>query len=418
MYENNNEKVELNEIEEEIQDFIENEVEESPLLFNPKDIEIEVKQQSLDVLISRIREGAIDMNTPFQRNGNLWGEPVQIRLIESILMGMPLPAFYFDSSNKNKWLIVDGLQRLHTLKNFVLNTESNFLDKEKILDPKAAPLVLKNLHFLREYNGLTYDKLNVNDKRTFKETSVTVYLIKPGTPEQVKYELFSRINTGGLMLNSQEIRHALNEGKNSTIILNEVVENAVFKRIVNISHKRMQTQELTLRYFAFSLNAYKYYGASFASFLNETMAKMNQMPIERLKELAAGLIKALVLCEQIFGKYAFSQSIISNKEKTRITFNRALFECLTVNIAPLSDENQKILLSKKEAFVKAIKKILDDETLEQDSFLKQDEILINQAWGVSFKKSISVSTSHNAAVIRRFRTIKLILDEIIKENHD
>ena len=415
MYENNNEKEELNQIEEEIQDFIENEVEESPLLFNPKDIEIEVKQQSLDVLISRIREGAIDMNTPFQRNGNLWNEPLQIRLIESILMGMPLPAFYFDASNKNKWLIVDGLQRLHTLKNFVLNTESNFLDKEKILDPKAAPLVLKNLHFLREYNGLTYDKLNVNDKRTFKETSVTVYLIKPGTPEQVKYELFSRINTGGLMLNAQEIRHALNEGESSTFILNEATENELFRRVVNISRKRMQDKELALRYFAFRLSHYSSYNSSFAYFLNNTMTIMNDTPIEKLQELVSDLIKTLTLCEQIFGKNAFSQSIISTKEKPRITFNRALFECLTVNIALLSDVNQKILLSKKEAFVKAIKKILDDETLEQDSFLNQDEILMNQARGVSFKKSISVSTSHTAAVIRRFRTIELILENIVKE---
>ncbi len=413
MYENDNEKEELNEIEEETQDLIENESDAPPLSFNPKDIEIEVKQQSLDVLISRIREGAIDMNTSFQRNGNLWAEPVQIRLIESILMGMPLPAFYFDASNKNKWLIVDGLQRLHTLKNFVLNTESNFLDKEKILDPKATPLVLKKLQFLSEYDELTYDKLNVNDKRAFKETSVTVYLIKPGTPEQVKYELFSRINTGGLMLNSQEIRHAINEGKNATNILNKVVENTVFKRIVNISHKRMQTQELALRYFAFMLSSYKYYSASFAPFLNEAMKKMNDTPIARLKELETDLIKTLTLCEQIFEKYAFSQSIISTKP--RITFNRALFECLTVNISLLSDEDQKILLSKKEVFVDAIKKILSDETLEQDSFLLQDEILKNQARDVSFKKSISVSTSHTSSVIRRFRTIELILDNIVKE---
>ncbi|MBC7382197.1 MAG: DUF262 domain-containing protein [Bacteroidia bacterium] len=97
------------------------------------------------------------MNTEFQRKGNLWNFEKQSRLIESILLRLPLPAFYFDASNDNKWLVVEGLQRLWSLKNFIVNVE--LVESKK---PEDKSIELSGLEILTELNnkGITYNKLN------------------------------------------------------------------------------------------------------------------------------------------------------------------------------------------------------------------------------------------------------------------
>src|ERR1700722_9844637 len=140
--------------------------EESSLLekpFDPTLINIDTKTPSLDTLIERISHEEIELNTEsyFQRGPNLWSKTQQSRLIESILIRFPLPAFYFDGSDKKKWLVVDGLQRLSSIRNFVLD--------------KKNPLRLTNLEFLSQFEGKTFDELDRDLQRLIKETQVVIY---------------------------------------------------------------------------------------------------------------------------------------------------------------------------------------------------------------------------------------------------
>ena len=152
--------------------------------FDPTKINIETKTPSLDTLIKRIQRHHIQMDTTtyFQRKDDLWDIEQQSRLIESILIRFPLPAFFFDASDDDLWLVVDGLQRLSSIRNFCI---------EK--DPKKR-LKLTNLEFLTQLNGKTWDDLTGDLQRSIEEAQVVIYKIMPGTPTDVKFNIFKRIN--------------------------------------------------------------------------------------------------------------------------------------------------------------------------------------------------------------------------------
>src|SRR5581483_2560482 len=116
---------------------------------------------TMDLLLNRIRHNEIDLAPDFQRKEGLWKEDARSRLIESILIRIPLPAFYVDATDEEHWLVVDGLQRLSTLRDFVINKS----------------LKLRGLDFLKFLDGKSYDELSRSYQRRIEETQITVYLI-------------------------------------------------------------------------------------------------------------------------------------------------------------------------------------------------------------------------------------------------
>ncbi len=146
-------------------------------------------------LIERLRNDEIEMDTDvyFQRHPEIWDSTRMSRLIESILIRFPLPAFYFDASNDDKWLIIDGLQRLSSVRKFVVDNA----------------LRLHGMEYLTEFEKKRYGDLSRTYTRRIDECPVTLFLVQPDTPDEVKYSIFRRINTGGMTLNNQQIRNAM-----------------------------------------------------------------------------------------------------------------------------------------------------------------------------------------------------------------
>jgi hypothetical protein len=303
--------------------------------FDPSKIRVETKNTTMDVLIKRLHNEEIDLAPDFQRRAGIWNDGAQSRLIESMLIKIPLPAFYMDATEDNKWLVVDGLQRLTTLKRFVIDQS----------------LALCELEFLSDLTGLRFDGLSRGFQRRIEETEIVIYLIQPGTPPRVKFDIFRRINTGGLPLSAQEIRHALNQGK---IIrkLEELANSTTFRSATayGVSPKRMDDRECVLRFLAFTLNPPEAYSTdNFDGFLNDSMARLNLMSDDDLELLSNQFLRTMEFAKLIFGYDAFRKRY--HKVSMRHPINKALFESWSVNLGQLSDDQRALLVEKKDVLI-------------------------------------------------------------------
>jgi len=347
--------------------------------FDPKDIKIIVEPKTIDHLVQRLKYDEIDLNTEFQRKGNLWPKEAQSRLIESILLRFPLPAFYFDAGNEDKWLVVDGLQRLWSIKNFIVNDDED--------DALNSPLELKGLEILTDYSnkGITFSKLNRTMQRRILETPITTYLIQPGTPKQVKYNVFRRINTGGLGLNAMEIRNALNQGEPSKFLKN-LSESSVLRSLIKVQDKRMEDRDLLLRAVSFIEKSYLDYEKPLSTFLDKAMEELENKSQAELKNLSDGIIRAIEVQKELFDKHMFSRSIMG--KNVRIKLNSALFEVWVSLVYKLNDIQVSTLIQNKQTLVYDYSMLLQEE---------------------EFTRAVVSSTSGKASVKTRFeKVIELI----------
>ncbi|NET62270.1 MAG: DUF262 domain-containing protein, partial [Symploca sp. SIO2E6] len=243
------------------------------------------------------------------------------------------------ATDEEKWLVVDGLQRLSALKHFV----SDKSDKR---------LRLCGLEYLTGLEGKTYDKLERRYQRRIEETQVTVYLIEKGTPLEVKYNIFKRINTGGVPLSNQEIRHALNPGKGAKFLA-KLAASQEFKQVVQLGEskkKRMDDREFILGFLAFRLTSYKnYQDGNRDSFLSEALFKANKLEDEELSVIEIDFHKAMIAVVEIFGDYAFRK--IYKKKKRKQPLNKSLFEIWSVNLSYLSELQIEALKNNRQRLI-------------------------------------------------------------------
>lgn len=325
--------------------------------FNPTDIDIVVEPKSLDALIERIRHEDIDMNTDFQRHAELWNNAKMSRLIESILIRFPLPAFYFDASEDDNWLIVDGLQRLSSIRKFVIKKN----------------LRLSSLEFLTDLNGKNYNELHRTYQRRIKECPVTVYLIKPGTPSEVKYSIFRRINTGGLTLNNQEIRNAMAKPVDREL-LEKLASHEYMIAMLGDMSKRMVDQELVLRFWAFYKFDYfdKKNKKAIAFFLDKAMDEIKTGDENYRTNLEQNFVTAISRCYRLLGERAFEKGPSDDDSKKRK--NTTLFEVWMVSLARLDATEFALLENNIKLFVEKTKELFNDaEFLNAITYSTQKE---------------------------------------------
>ncbi|MFT4928252.1 MAG: hypothetical protein ACI8WB_004371, partial [Phenylobacterium sp.] len=254
---------------------IEADIVEEESILDPFDTDaISISQQvvPMDTLIRRLKQKSIHLSPNFQRS-EVWDATRRSRLIESLMLKIPLPMFYVAAGEDGKWEVVDGLQRLSTIRDFIIGNAD------------GKRLKLSNLEFLgdkfknKTYADIEDDPVHIRLINTIMETEMRLTVINPGTPEEVKRNIFKRINTGGMPLTSQEIRHALYQGQSSDLLA-EMVDTPEFKSAVNkpINDTRMAARELVLRFLAFLIVPRRSYHSGMDIFLSNAMRVMNLMP--------------------------------------------------------------------------------------------------------------------------------------------
>jgi len=254
-----------------------------------------------------------------------------------------------DGTDEDRWLVVDGLQRLTTVKRFV---------SDKTLE-------LEGLEFLKQYRGAKYDALPRSLQRRILETQVTVFVIQEKTPPEVKFNIFKRINTGGLPLSSQEIRHALNQGP-AAELLGKLSGSPEFRKATanGIRDDRMGDRECILRFLAFAIHPYpEYVSTELDSFLNNCMAEINRMPEYELGNLERSFLRAMRAAYDIFGSNAFRKQY--PKGDRRFPINRALFETWAVTLAALSDAELKIAEQRAPSLRDAFRTLMIDSDFDR-----------------------------------------------------
>jgi len=328
----NNQQMELLDQEDDLDDdfnFEQEDDDENLEPFDPTQIRVKTKPMTMDLLLKRIEYDEIDLAPDFQRQSDIWTPKAKSRLIESLLIRIPIPPFYIDATNDDKWSVIDGLQRINTFKKFIIDQE----------------FTLTELQFLTDLNNKKYNDLPRAYQRRIEETELTVCLIEPGTPDEVKYNIFQRINTGGLPLNNQELRQAMNPGK-PIQILKKLASLPEFKRVINLTKKRnerLEDHELILDFIAFTLTNYQDYPQNKGNtyFLNETMKKLNKLENDLIQEIENKFIIAMKAAYEIFGNTAFRKSSSS-------PVNKSLFEVWSVTLSQLNSQKIDMLINRKE----------------------------------------------------------------------
>lgn len=216
----------------------------------------------------------LDLTPPFQRE-LVWTKKQKCELIESILMGIPLPAFYVREDMSGVYVVVDGKQRLSTLFDFI--------------DGKFK---LDNLTILRDKNKMSFEDLSPVEQNKIEDYSLNVNVIKSPTDDQVTFDLFDRVNRSGTKLNNQEMRNALYQGT-STKLIDELAQVGSFLKATekSLPKKHMKDRYIVLRFIAFYLLQERMskdtesgeileYKSNLEDFLGKTMRFLNTLPMD------------------------------------------------------------------------------------------------------------------------------------------
>lgn len=312
--------------------------------FIPADVSISQRPMNVYNLMERLENDEIELEPEFQRNKNLWTKEQQSRLIESLMLKIPIPTFYFNAKDDDKWVVIDGLQRLSTFHNFLVRK-----DKEKFV----------GLQYMTDFNGLTFDELPRQYIRRIKETPIVAYTVEKGTPDQIVYNIFQRINTGGLELKPQEMRQALYVGK-STVLIQKLSQNNAFLIATQhrISPDRMADRELVNRFIAFTeLDYVTEYRGNIDDFLCKALKLVNQYDEENLGRIEYSFVRVMTYSWKIFGKYAFRKY---NSEYRRGPINKALFESWSLVLSKTSDEKLEYLVENRQNLIEHYSHYFED----------------------------------------------------------
>jgi hypothetical protein len=290
---------------------------------------------TVDELIRRVERKRIEVAPIYQRQFR-WDPKRQSKLIESLLLGIPVPPLFMatnlEGGQNVQWEVVDGLQRLLTLVNFAGNEAARI---SAGMQGKALNLI--GLEKLTLLEGASWEKLPKDISSALEDRPMKVIVLNDKSDLQVRFDLFERLNTGGLVLTAQEVRECVYRGEFMDFV-GECAQSSPFKDVLHLPEARWKDgtpEDFVIRFFAF-LDKYEEFDHSVKDFLNDFCAEAVKSPsIARRRAIFSKTFEYLVK--------SFPGGIKTRKGQTPVN----LFEAISVGAALALDKSHELAVSEK-----------------------------------------------------------------------
>jgi hypothetical protein len=344
---------------------------------------------TVETILRQVEQNNIDLNPGFQRR-NAWNDLKRSRLVESLVMGIPVPEIVLaeDVSKKKSFIVIDGKQRLLALAGF------KWPDKYPSWDKPT----LRGLNTRKDLNTLDYEGLQIkqDDYRQLINADIRCTVISNYRSNDVLYDIFYRLNTGSVPLSSQELRQVLNRGPFAEFLIESTNVVLPLHGVLSLSSpdNRLRDAEIVLRFIAFSLFGTGY-GGNLTPFLDGSMKTINE-DWGKFEPIVAGLLAELNMATERLA-FTFGVKFVGRKFSSQVwesRFNRALYEVEAYYFGKLSDAvfdsvDAQVVRTKFESFCGGTPEFLDSietSTKNLQRYRRRYELFqgfVNETFGVN-----------------------------------
>ena len=337
------------------------------------DLLIRHENRTIYDVIRRIKQGNYVMDPDFQRDF-IWPENNQSKLIESVIMRIPLPVFYLAEDAEGRMVVVDGLQRLSTFQRFVNN-------KLKLCLPGREKL-----------NGKKFLDLTPKLKNRIEDCNLIFYIIDSKVPERARLDIFDRVNSG-MPLTRQQMRNSLFMGSGTRFLKTES-RTDIFLAATgeSLNSKTMRDREFVNRFCAFQLLDLDDYHGDMDEFLANCLRQMNNMEESSLSRLSAAFRRGLANNFMLFERHAFRKHI--PPQDRRSLLNVSLWDVMSTGLSCYAEER---VMAFSEPLRQAMCGLFQDE---------------------EFNGAITSSTNDPRKVRMRFRMSREVFKEVMGAHTD
>jgi len=290
---------------------------EQQIIEQQKNVDYNTREFTIEIIVKKYLENEEteknEFFVPDYQREFVWSESRQSKFIESIILGLPIPLIFLAENSDGRFEIVDGSQRIRTLSAFLSNE-----------------LCINGLEILTEMNSMIFSELSESRARKFKNTPIRMIVLEEKTTENVKNDIFDRINRGSDLLVNMEKRKGIYKGNFNEFIYKRCAPYEFFKEVTQVNEyfkKRQEYEELILRFFAFSDNYpnFNFKEGGIARFLDNYLADINKSWNENISNEKWNEFQTTIDFVKKNIEFGFS--------KTKATgVSRVYFEALSVGI--------------------------------------------------------------------------------------
>lgn len=298
---------------------------------------------AIDNLIQQINSGILFLrpisNRPKFQRQYVWSDKLASRLVESVLLNVPIPPCYLSENDDCEYDVIDGQQRIYSLYRFVENQ-----------------FALRDLTAIPELNGLRFFELPSKEQRKIRTHTLRCTVIKNESHSEIKFDVFERLNSSTMPLNAQELRNCMYRGALNNLLGELSFEKKWLKiRGRKTPDKRLADEEIILRFFSFQIMGIHNYKTPLKSWLNDTACLGRKFSDQKIGDLRNKWHSSLDVCLELF-----DHSACFRRPKSK-AINRALYDLLMYTASQITVETAK---SKKTQFLESYTNLLKDTEFE------------------------------------------------------